>query len=132
MPNGSVSPSLLSSIGRWPRLLFFSPVHEWLARFLAPLKDDLRYTPSDCFETFPSPPHSSIPRKRLPPLYPPSLKASGERYHQFRAELMVNNKKGLTSTYNRFHDPSETSSDLLELRRLHARWISSAGRLRLE
>ena len=32
---------------------------------------------------------------------------------------MVSNNEGLTSTYNRFHDPSETSSGLLELRRLH-------------
>ena len=32
---------------------------------------------------------------------------------------MIANNEGLTSTYNRFHDPSETSSDLLELRRLH-------------
>jgi hypothetical protein len=32
---------------------------------------------------------------------------------------MVRNNEGLTSTYNRFHDPAETSSDLLELRRLH-------------
>jgi hypothetical protein len=32
---------------------------------------------------------------------------------------MVANNEGLTSTYNRFHDPSESSSGLLELRRLH-------------
>ena len=48
-----------------------------------------------------------------------SLEAIGERYHQFRAELMVSNNEGLTSTYNRFHDPAETNSGLLELRRLH-------------
>ena len=32
---------------------------------------------------------------------------------------MVANNEGLTSTYNRFHDPAETSTGLLELRRLH-------------
>jgi hypothetical protein len=32
---------------------------------------------------------------------------------------MVSNDEGLTITYNRFHDPAETSSSLLELRRLH-------------
>ena len=48
-----------------------------------------------------------------------SLESIGERYIKFRAELMVSNNEGLTSTYNRFHDPSETSSELLELRRLH-------------
>jgi hypothetical protein len=32
---------------------------------------------------------------------------------------MVSNNEGLTSTHNRFHDPAETSSGILELRRLH-------------
>jgi hypothetical protein len=32
---------------------------------------------------------------------------------------MVANNEGLTSTYNRFHDPFETSPGLVELRRLH-------------
>ena len=32
---------------------------------------------------------------------------------------MVSNNEGLTSTYNRFHDPAETSKGILELRRLH-------------
>ncbi len=33
---------------------------------------------------------------------------------------MKNNKEGLTKTYNRFHDPSEKSSELLALRDLQA------------
>jgi hypothetical protein len=33
---------------------------------------------------------------------------------------MVRNNEGLTSTYNRFHDSAESSSDLLEMRRLHS------------
>ena len=33
---------------------------------------------------------------------------------------MVSNNEGLTSTYNRFHDPAETSNGLIELRRLHS------------
>jgi hypothetical protein len=32
---------------------------------------------------------------------------------------MVANNEGLTSTYNRFHDPGETTPELLELRHLH-------------
>jgi len=32
---------------------------------------------------------------------------------------MMQNNERLTGTYNRFHDPSETSLELLELRRLH-------------
>ena len=32
-------------------------VHEFWARFFCvTMKDDLRYTPTDCFETFPFPP----------------------------------------------------------------------------
>jgi hypothetical protein len=96
--------------------------HEWWARFFASsMKDDLRYSPSDCFETFPFPAtlldanandHAHATQRQ-------SLEAIGDRYHQFRAELMITNNEGLTSTYNRFHDPAETSPDLLELRRLH-------------
>ena len=33
---------------------------------------------------------------------------------------MVRNNEGLTKTYNRFHDPHETSPDILKLRELHA------------
>jgi hypothetical protein len=97
-------------------------IHEWWARFLASsMKDDLRYTPSDCFETFPFPTSllDSTANDLAHEASRHSLEAIGECYHQFRAELMVSNNEGLTSTYNRFHDPAETSSGLLELRRLH-------------
>ena len=99
-----------------------SSLHELWARFLgSSMKDDLRYTPSDCFETYPPPtcllePHANDPAHEATRQI---LEAIGERYHQFRAELMVSNNEGLTSTYNRFHDPSETSSGLLQLRALH-------------
>jgi hypothetical protein len=85
------------------------------------MKDDLRYTPSDCFETFPFP-TALLDSAATDPTHESTrqnLKSIGERYHQFRAQLMVANNEGLTSTYNRFHDPAETSSDLLELRILH-------------
>jgi len=102
-------------------MLQSSPDELW-ARFLgSSMKDDLRYTPSDCFETFPFP-AALLETKANDPVddaLRQSLEAIGERYHQFRAELMVANNEGLTSTYNRFHDPAETSSELEELRRLH-------------
>jgi hypothetical protein len=85
------------------------------------MKDDLRYTPSDCFETFPFP-TAILDSATKDPAHDTTrqvLEAIGERYHQFRAELMVSNNEGLTSTYNRFHDPAETNPDHLELRRLH-------------
>jgi hypothetical protein len=33
---------------------------------------------------------------------------------------MIRNNEGLTKTYNRFHDPNETSADIAKLRELHA------------
>ena len=85
--------------------------HEIWARFFgSSMKDDLRYTPSDCFETYPFPwgwdKH-------------PGLEAVGKAYYDFRAELMVGNDEGLTKTYNRFHDPDERDPRIEQLRDLH-------------
>ena len=75
------------------------------------MKDDLRYNPGDCFETFPLPPDWQSD---------PTVEAAGQTYYDFRAALMVKNDEGLTRTYNRFHDPDERSPDILRLRELHA------------
>ena len=86
--------------------------HEIWARFFASsLKDDLRYTPSDCFETFPFPVDWET---RL------DLEAAGQAYYEFRAALMVENDEGMTKTYNRFHDPDEPDARIARLRELHA------------
>ncbi len=71
----------------------------------------MRYTPSDCFETFPFPLNFETD---------PTLEQAGQAYYDFRAALMVKNNEGLTKTYNRFHDPDEHSPDILKLRELHA------------
>jgi hypothetical protein len=85
--------------------------HEIWARFFgSSMKDDLRYTPSDCFETFPFP----VGWQQAP-----RLEAAGEAYYAFRASLMQRNGEGLTKTYNRFHDPDEGSADIQRLRELH-------------
>jgi hypothetical protein len=89
-----------------------SRLHELWARFFgSSLKDDMRYTPSDCFETFPFPPQGIATR---------AVEAMGTNYFEFRAALMIKNNEGLTKTYNRFHNPEEHSSDILRLRELHA------------
>lgn len=75
------------------------------------MKDDLRYTPSDCFETFPFP---------LGFETSPALEAAGQAYHDFRAALMIEHDQGMTKTYNRFHDPVERSEGIVRLRELHA------------
>jgi hypothetical protein len=86
--------------------------HEiWVRFFASSLEDRLRYTPSDCFETFPFPENWETE---------PALEAAGKAYYEFRAELMVRNNEGLTNTYNRFHDPDESDADILKLRELHA------------
>ena len=74
------------------------------------MKDDLRYTPSDCFETFPFPDGWSTH---------PDLERIGTDYYHFRAGLMVRHNEGLAKTYNRFHDPEETDSEIAQLRDLH-------------
>ena len=86
--------------------------HEIWARFFgSSLEDRLRYTPSDCFETFPFP-EGWEDR--------PDIEAVGLAYYEFRAALMVRNNEGLTKTYNRFHDPDERNPEILKLRELHA------------
>ena len=89
-----------------------SRVHEIWARFFgSSLKDDLRYTPSDCFETFPFPEGWETH---------PDLEAGGKAYYECRATLMRRNDEGLTRTYNRFHNPYEDAADIAQLRDLHA------------
>ncbi|MEH2055767.1 MAG: type IIL restriction-modification enzyme MmeI [Nostoc sp.] len=89
-----------------------SRIHEIWARFFgSSLEDRLRYTISDCFETFPFPENWETN---------PTLEAVGKEYYEFRAALMVRNNQGLTDTYNRFHDPEERDADILKLRLLHA------------
>ena len=86
--------------------------HEIWARFFgSSMKDDLRYTPSDCFETFPFPENWETL---------PALEAAGKTYYDFRAALMIENNEGMTKTYNRFHDPDEHDPRIARLRELHA------------
>lgn len=82
--------------------------HNIWSTFLGPtIKDDLRYAPSDCFETFPFPANGE---SQL------ALEDAGRIYYAFRAALMVKNDEGLTKTYNRFHDPDELDPDIAKLR----------------
>ncbi len=89
-----------------------SRVHEiWTRFFGSSMKDDLRYTPSDCFETFPFPDRWDTRG---------SLEAAGRSYYEYRAALMVENDEGMTRTYNRFHDVYETDPQIMVLRELHS------------
>lgn len=84
---------------------------EWVRLVGASIKDDPRYTPSDCFDTFPFPMKWGIHH---------TLDASGETYYRYRADLMARSDEGLTKIYNRFHDPEDNDPAIQKLRELHA------------
>ena len=67
----------------------------------------LRYAPTDLFETFPFPDNLA------------GLENVGRRHESHRQQVMSDRQDGLTKVYNRFHDSSETSGDILALRKLH-------------
>jgi hypothetical protein len=85
-----------------------SSIHTaWALHNASTLRTDLRYTRSTCFETF------VFPDKIV------DVQSIGSRYYENRAALMKTADSGLTATYNRFHDPDETSADIQKLRDLH-------------
>ncbi len=114
LPAGMVYSEQLVVFSFWTyRILCLlqAQVHDVWARFFSSsMKDDLRYTPSDCFETFPFPKDwdTNVP-----------VEQAGRTYYDFRAALMVRHHQGLTDTYNRFHDPEERDPDILQLQKLH-------------
>ncbi len=88
-----------------------SRLHEfWVRRFSSTLKDDLCYSPSDCFKTYPFPNKWSSS---------PALEKAGKNYYDFRAALMVKRGEGLTRIYNHFHDRYKNDPDIAQLRELH-------------
>ena len=76
------------------------------------MRSDLRYSASDCFETFPFP--QPDPRAVIP-----ALEDVGERLYTERAKYMVDKQQGLTQTYNALKDKRMTDARVVELRRLH-------------
>ena len=74
-----------------------STLHEvWARKYSGSLKQDLRYTPSKCFNTFAFP-------TRLWQTIDPGLAELGEHYHEHRKTLMHSLWLGLTKVYNLFH-----------------------------
>lgn len=87
-----------------------SRIHEGWARLLSSsMRTDLRYTPSDCFETFPFPPEPAFS----------GLDAIGERLDSERRAWLQSSGVGLTTTYNRLKDESVTDPNVEALRTLH-------------
>lgn len=86
-----------------------SEIHRaWSRARGSTLETRSRYTPTDCFETFPL---SNLDDVKV-----------GEmmlRLHGCRAALMAATRRGLTATYNRMHSGDETDADVMALRELH-------------
>ena len=73
-------------------------IHEvWARKYSGALETRLRYSPSDCFETFPFP--QGLWRTTNQP-----LADIGQRYHEHRRQLMLRLWLGLTDIYNLFHN----------------------------
>lgn len=71
-----------------------SSIHNiWAWKFASTMKSDLRYTPSDVFDTFPFP--NTLTNQTI-----------FTQYHDFRTELMKLVRIGLTEVYNQFHNES--------------------------
>jgi len=107
--------------------LMQSSVHEvWLRKQASSLRTDVRYTPTDCFDTFPFPPEEyqriANGEWRIEDLSGPFAEAMriGAEYHEHRRQIMLDRNLGLTKTYHLFHDPECKDADIRRLRELHA------------
>lgn len=88
-----------------------SRVHETWARFMSSsMKDDLRYAPTDCFETFPFPIDAEEDHH---------LQEVGRRYYESRTGVMQTCREGLTTIYNWFNDRDCDCREILHLRESH-------------
>ncbi len=115
--------------------LLQSAVHEtWLRKQASSLRTDIRYTPTDCFDTFPFPPwENERARERESerdgegesvraeewPLAAKEAARIGSAYHEHRRQVMRARQLGLTKTYNLFHAHACQDDDILRLRTLH-------------
>lgn len=92
--------------------LLTSNIHWWWAvTHTSTLETRVNYAPSDAFETMPRPP-TSEPEMSL-------LASAARALDEHRQGIMEARSEGLTKTYNRVHDPSDTSADIETLRLRH-------------
>lgn len=126
-----------------------STIHEmWARKYSGALKQDLRYSPSKCFDTYAFPEGlltgmgtkaegdalsgndgkvqrraaDFIPHPSVAPMCE-ELARVGEEYHEFRRQLMLRLWLGLTDIYNLFHDPEVGKGWHYEA----GRWVKEAA-----
>ncbi len=88
-------------------LLSSAPHYWWAISRASTMRNDLRYTPSDVFETLTRPENSDETR------------GAGRRLQEDRRAFMLGRRLGLTKTYNLVHNPAVTDGEVAQLRRLH-------------
>jgi hypothetical protein len=85
--------------------LLSSAFHYWWAiTYASTMRTDLRYTPTDVFETFPQPPVTS------------GLIDAGDALDALRGPLMLERQLGLTALYNNVHSPAIDDAAIARLR----------------
>lgn len=82
----------------------------WAWNFCTTMKTDLIYTPTTIFQTYPFP---KVSEKEIE-----NLQILGEKYHNLRSEVLVEQNYGLTKLYNDFHDSDVDNDKILMLRNL--------------
>jgi hypothetical protein len=81
----------------------------WAWKNGSTLETRLRYTPTDCLETFPMPGSANDD----------DLKRCGLNLYTKRHRLLIERQIGLTRLYNEFHDPMIIDEGIKDLRNLH-------------
>jgi hypothetical protein len=85
-----------------------SDIHAvWTLRYTSTLETRLNYAPSDVFLKLPRPQSTR------------DLEALGQELDENRRQLMLSRSWGLTSTYNRVHNPDSHDPAIQELRDIH-------------
>ncbi|MEU1603107.1 Eco57I restriction-modification methylase domain-containing protein [Micromonospora matsumotoense] len=79
----------------------------WTTKGSSTLRNDLRYTPSDGFETFPQPESTG------------RMERAGGELDGYRRSVLSGREVGLTKLYNLVHDPQVTDADIERLREIH-------------
>ncbi|MBA5221927.1 Eco57I restriction-modification methylase domain-containing protein [Streptomyces griseoaurantiacus] len=93
-----------------PAMLAFlssAPHYWWAMDRGSTMKGDLRYTPTDVFET--------LVRSRLTS----RLRSAGRELNSFRRDMMLSRGVGITGIYHLVHNSSIDDADVVELRRIH-------------
>ncbi|MFG2648949.1 Eco57I restriction-modification methylase domain-containing protein [Streptomyces sp. NPDC048436] len=86
-----------------------SSLHQaWAIKYGSTMRTDIRYVPSDVFETFPRPQETS------------QLLSAGAALDTTRREIMLRRNLGLTKLYNLVNDPAIPDSADLDVARLRA------------